>query len=270
VRFALVDNGSLEPAAHLHLRRVAAAITNRAGLMVEPASWRHSDRIDPIELGGIPAATLGPWLRTRAEQGERDFLIIPFLVSPRGAIGTALRLELDGLRAQLRLRRVAMTDGLDGSDALEKIAAGRITEIIESRRLVRPAVIAVDHGGPSARSAEFRNEIATRIRARLGPQICRLAGASMEGTQYPHNHPLLAALLETPGFDTGDVVIAPLFLSPGRHAGPGGDIATICQTAEERKDAALRCHITELPGVHPLAVAALSEGLVEAVAARPG
>ena len=47
---ALIDNGSLEPAATLNLRRVAAALTANVGVLVHPVSWKHSDRIAPAEL----------------------------------------------------------------------------------------------------------------------------------------------------------------------------------------------------------------------------
>jgi hypothetical protein len=53
-----------------------------------------------------------------------------------------------------------------------------------------------------------------------------------EGDEYVFNEPLLATCLGTPPFDAGEVVVALQFLSPGRHAGPGGDVATICAEAE--------------------------------------
>ena len=49
----------------------------------------------------------------------------------------------------------------------------------------------------------------------------------MEGEEHAHNHPLLADQLRTEGWNQGDLVVAPLFLSPGRHAGPDGDVAEI-------------------------------------------
>jgi sirohydrochlorin ferrochelatase len=61
--------------------------------------------------------------------------------------------------------------------------------------------------------------------------------------------------LRQPIFNRGDVILAPLFLSPGRHAGPGGDLAQICAAASSR------CHFTELVGTHPLAVTALADAL---------
>jgi len=80
----------------------------------------------------------------------------------------------------------------------------------------------------------------------------------------------LSAALAAPGFASGDVVIAPLFLSPGRHAGPGGDLAGIARRAQAHSPG-LRCHFTDLVGSHPMATDALSDALAAALgaAARP-
>ncbi len=87
----------------------------------------------------------------------------------------------------------------------------------------------------------------------LGSEIEPLAAASMEGAHPP----LLADQLRAPVSIGRDVVVAPLFLSPGRHAGADGDVAQIC--ARVRR--ALRCHLTELVGTHPLAIEALAARL---------
>ncbi len=47
---ALIDNGSLQPAAHRQLRRLAAALSVRSGIRVDPVSWKYSDRIPPAAL----------------------------------------------------------------------------------------------------------------------------------------------------------------------------------------------------------------------------
>ena len=79
-----------------------------------------------------------------------------------------------------------------------------------------------------------------------------VAPASMErrdGEAYAFNEPLLEKLLDQPGWDTGKVIVSMLFLSPGRHAGPGGDIAHICRAAEQRHPG-LRTCMTGLVGDH--------------------
>ena len=101
--------------------------------------------------------------------------------------------------------------------------------------------------------------------AEIGP----LAAASMEGAEFAHNQPLYADQLAQRGFNRGDIVIAPLFLSPGRHAGPQGDLAQIARAASARSAAdgpparLLRCHFTDLIGTHPRVVDVLADALRE-------
>ena len=50
-----------------------------------------------------------------------------------------------------------------------------------------------------------------------------------EGAEYDFNDPLLESLLsEVAENGCREVVLAQLFLSPGRHAGKGGDLDEIC------------------------------------------
>jgi hypothetical protein len=263
---ALIDNGSLEPAAHLNLRRTADALAARTGQAVHAVSWRHSDRIPRASLGGAPAATLIPWVLARLADGEREFLFIPFLISPQGAIASSLRRDLEMLRREEGDFSYSFTRGLADSDQvgdLAGIVVARIRETIALRGLARPAVIVVDHGGPERRSAELRDRIAAETRGLLGDEIGVLSAASMEapeGPEFAFNRPLFAEQLAAPDFSGGDVVIMPLFLSPGRHAGPGGDLERIARAAEARNPG-LKCAFCELVGTHPLALEALARGV---------
>lgn len=268
---ALIDNGSLEPAATRNLRAVAAALSRRAGVPVHAVSWKHSDRIAPDELDGVRAHTLAPFVRAQLERGEREFVFVPFFISAQGAIGSALRGDLEKLQREAGAATAgddfasaaftfAFTEGLATRGAIPTIIAARIRETITARALSRPPVLLVDHGGPSPASAAVRDEVAAEVRARLAAEIGPLEATSMEGEAYAHNRPLLFDALTMPDFEHGDVVIAPLFLSPGRHAGPKGDLAQIARIAEDRSST-LRCHFTELVGTHPRAAEALAEAL---------
>jgi hypothetical protein len=264
MRIALLDNGSLEPASHRNLRAVAAAVAARTGLVVEAVSWRHSDRIPAEELDGAPAPALLPWMRARLREGEREFVFLPFFISGEGAIATAVRSDLETLRRAGAGFAYAFTAGLAPADETggEIVAAG-VRETIAARALRRPAVVVVDHGGPVRASAILRDRVAALARDRLGDAVSAVAAASLEspdGPDFAFNQPLLAAQLGYPGFDRGDVVVAPLFLSPGRHAGPDGDLAQIARAAEARWPG-LRCHFTGLVGRHPLAAGALARNL---------
>ena len=296
---ALIDNGSLEPAAHRNLRTVAAALSARVGVNVAAVSWKHSDRIPPRAFlgaatgdliasidGAAPiearsdspngAWTLAPFIRAQVALGQRDFLFVPFFISAQGAIGSALRGDLEKLRAELGHFEFAFADSLAARGALPEIVAARICETILDKNLSRPAVIIVDHGGPSAVSAALRDQIAASVRVLVSPEIGPLAAASMEGGEHAHNRPLLADALALPAFARGDVVIAPLFLSPGRHAGPNGDLARIARAASpepvERaagRATPLRCHFTELVGTHPAVIDTLAAALRDALTPTP-
>ena len=81
----------------------------------------------------------------------------------------------------------------------------------------------------------MRDRLAKRLAAQLGDEVSAVAPCSMErreGSQYDFNEPLLEKLLRRPLWRDGPVVVSMLFLQPGRHAGEGGDVATICARAE--------------------------------------
>jgi sirohydrochlorin ferrochelatase len=264
-KVVLVDNGSLEPAAHAGLRAAAAAIGRLLGLRVEAVSWRHSDRIPGEALEGRPAQTLAPWIRAEVAAGEREFLFIPFFISPQGAIGSALRGDLGRLQEETGGFGFSFTRGLSDGGALAGVVAERIRETAAASGLRRPAVIMVDHGGPVRASSEVRNRVADEVRAQLGEAIASLTAASMEspdGAGFEFNRPLLADALAE--LHSGDLLIAPLFLLPGRHAGPGGDLVRIAHEAQARAPD-LRCHFAGLVGSHPAAIEALAGGVAHAL-----
>lgn len=264
---ALIDNGSLEPAAHRGLRVLAAALGRATDTDVHAVSWKHSDRIAAADLDGTPAWTLATFIPQMHALGQREFLFVPLFLSAQGAIGSALRRDLEKLRADLGDFKFHFTDGLAASGVLPAILAGRIREILAAAKLARPPVVLVDHGGPSAASAALRDHLGTDIRSLLGREIGPLAVASMEG-EHP---PLLADQLRDPALAGRDVIVALLFLLPGRHAGPGGDIAQICAAASapeahpgakaDTRPAGPRPHLTDLIAHHPLALEALTAAL---------
>lgn len=267
MKIALIDNGSLEPAAHAALRDAARAIGEKAGVAVEAVSWKHSDRIPAASLHGGPAQTLAPWVRAQVTAGEREFLFVPFFISPQGAIGSSLRADLVTLQRETGGFAFSFAAGLADGTALEEIVADRVQQAIARRGLMRPAVVIVDHGGPSAASAAVRDRVADAARARLGRGVASVSPASMEspdGPEFAFNRPLLADALEAPALADVAVLIAPLFLSPGRHAGPAGDLERIARAAQERAPQ-MRCHFTELVGSHPIAIETLAAALVRAL-----
>jgi hypothetical protein len=267
MKIALVDNGSLEPAAHTGLRAAAAAIGARSEVPVEAVSWRHSDRIPSYALEGGPGLTLVAWVRDHVAAGEREFLFIPFFISPQGAIGSSLRKDLLALQGELGGFEFSFSGGLAADAPMAEIVADRVRQASTAAGLVRPPVIVVDHGGPTRASAEVRDRVANAARARLAGEVGRLTAASMEspdGPEFEFNRPLLAEALLSPDLDSGDLIVAPLFLSPGRHAGSGGDLFRIAREAEVTRPG-LRCHFAGLVGTHPLAIEHLASSLARAL-----
>lgn len=244
---ALIDNGSLEAASHLRLRALASALSDQTGAPVHAVSWKHSDRVPAASLGGKPGETLAPFVRRHMAAGERSFLFVPFFVSPQGAIGSALRRDLDLLQTETGGFDFNFTTGLADGGALAPIIAERVREVSPATVPDAPIVL-VDHGGPSSASAGLRDRVATDAAALLRRPV---HPCSMEGDHPPR----LADLLSAPGFAHREVIVAQLFLSPGRHAGPGGDIEEICHSSSAR------CHRTALVGDHPRAAAILSSAI---------
>lgn len=80
------------------------------------------------------------------------------------------------------------------------------------------------------------------------------------GAEFDFNGPLLADVLEdlARADSGGPVILARLFLAPGRHAGPGGDIAQICAALAEAHPS-FRIHPTALVGEHPGLIAILAD-----------
>ncbi len=250
----LVDNGSLRPAATLNLRRVAAALSQKLNEPVLAASLLHSNKIPPEQLGGDAATTLGPLAEQCAEAGATELVIVPFFFGASRALTGYLPERMATLQArfpQVRVRvAMPLVDELGGNDLrLARLLADNVREQLVPG--AKPRVALVDHGSPIPEVTAVRNRLAGQLSVLLGDEVACVAAASMErreGEAYRFNEPLLEGLLDRPEF-RGPVVLAMLFLSPGRHAGEGGDIAEICQAAAERHPA-LEVVSSKLVGEH--------------------
>ncbi len=266
-RCYLIDNGSLRPAATLNLRRLATGLSERSGLEVLPVSLLHSNKADFAELDNKPAEIFEPRFEADLIAGERDFLVVPLFFGPTRAITDFLQVRALQQRKNhpdFRLRIAPfLYSGEEASDRpLVRILAEQVRETIRKRQLRGAPVVLVDHGSPVEAVTTVRNALASEVARELGGEAKSVVPASMErreGEQYAFNEPLLERQLDTAGYNRGDVIISMLFLSPGRHGGPEGDIAQICGEAEKRNPG-LRTHMTPLVGEHP--------GMVEILEAR--
>ena len=256
----LVDNGSLEPAATLALRGLAAQLSSRIGRTVEPVSLLHSSGIDPKKLGGHPAEILVPALEQRLARGQNEFILLPLFFGPSRALTDYFPENLARLRKKYPQLKVRVASPLyaAGDGRLAQILADNVAPHLGTE----PARVAlVDHGSPVAEVTAVRNELAQQLAARLGSRVLAVAPCSMErraGAEYDFNDPLLAALLDTPPWTTGRVIVAMQFLLPGRHAGPEGDVAQLCHQAQA-KHPQLQTPLTGLVGTHPLLLEILAD-----------
>ncbi len=261
---ALLDNGSLRPAATLALRSTAAALGARLGRAVAPVSLLHSAKIPAAELDGVAAETFGLWLRRVAEAGATEVVVVPHFLGPSRALTEYLPervAKLGETWPELRVR-VARALGEDGAGVgvLAQVLEDRVRERIAVGPGTAAAVAVVDHGSPEPLVTAVRDAVAARLCERLAGAVQAVAPCSMErrqGDEYAFADPLLEVLLDRPPFDSGRVVAAMLFLAPGRHAGPAGDVAQICRAAEARHPG-LQVEMTELLGGDPRIVELLA------------
>lgn len=258
----LMDNGSLEPAATLRLRELAAALAGAIGERVEPISLLHASAIPAERLGGVAAEIFEPAVARRAAQGRRRFLVVPLFFGPSRALTEYLPGRVGHLRRS--------APGLEVRVAAPLFADHdpRLAEIIaEHVKAAGPAgrVALVDHGSPVRAVTEVRNRLAAQLQALLGGDV-KVAPASMERrpeAEFAFGEPLLESLLTMPGWNAGEVTVAMQFLLPGRHAGPDGDVAQICRRAEAASRG-LRTRMTRLVAEHPRLVDILADRWREA------
>lgn len=265
-RCLLFDNGSLRPESTIALRGVAQRLQAALGVEVKGVSLRHSDLIPPADVGGVPAQLLEPALGAWLAAGGGRVVVLPLFFGPSAALVVHLPQRLERLCRKhpgmdVRLGRWLVDPSATGDVRIASMLADRVRAVIADCALDHPQVVMVDHGSPRREVIEVRDFLAGQLATVLGGSIGRLAGASMErrpGADYDFCEPLLASVLRRPPFCHGPVVVAQQFFSPGRHAGPGGDVAAICAAAENEQPR-LRTYPTELLGADPRLVEVLAD-----------
>jgi sirohydrochlorin ferrochelatase len=268
----LVDNGSLAPAATLRLRAVSAALADKIGQPVASVSLLHSSGVPADQLDGVPAEILTPALAARLAHGRHEFVIVPAFFGSSAALTEYIPTSV------AQLRRIFPQLAVRLAPPLFDPADDRLAQILaEHVRATGPAVggpprrvALVDHGSPARSVTAVRDLLAVQLAAVLGDDFV-VAPASMErreGAEYDFAEPLLATLLRRPGWNSDEVIIALQFLLPGRHAGPGGDVARICREAEAA-GTGLHTRMTPLVGEHPRLVEILADRWRVGDASRP-
>lgn len=258
----LVDNGSLAAAATRQLRVVAGALAQKIGRPVAPVSLLHSAAVPVAELDGVPAEIFESAIARRLKEGHPGFLVVPLFFGPSRALTDYLPERV----AQLRLQHPELHVGV--APVLFEANDGRLAQIMADhvRSAAQPPaggirrIALVDHGSPVAAVTAVRDALARQLAQLLGAGAV-VGACSMErreGRAYDFNEPLLASLLARDGWNRGNVTVAMQFLLPGRHAGPSGDVAKICQKAMAAQPG-LQTQLTPLVGEHPQLVEILAD-----------
>ncbi|NCC28186.1 MAG: cobalamin biosynthesis protein CbiX [Gammaproteobacteria bacterium] len=258
----LIDNGSKRADATLSLRRIASGLADRLGETVHPVSLLHSDRIPPSALHGQAADTFEPFLRRRLSEDARRFLILPLFFGPSRAIGDYVPERIAALQEergpfQVRIAR-ALCPLPEGEPELVEILLEHIHEAAAEQGIAPRRILLVDHGSPIPTVTEVRRWLASQLAQRLADDSgtgVALGEAVMErrsGAEYDFNGELLEDRLRALAAEdiSTPVILSMLFLSPGRHAGPGGDITEICASVE-RDHPGFHVHPSALVGSHP-------------------
>jgi sirohydrochlorin ferrochelatase len=249
----LFDNGSLRAASTLSLRRIAGWLRVRLdGTDVRAVSLLHSSAIDATELEGEPAELLEPALAAAVARGENDFVLLPLFFGPSAALTDYVPERLQALRKKFPDLRVRVARWLVDITAVDdtsmaNILAGGVRRAAADVGWSRPKVVLVDHGSPQRGVAAVRNFLGEQMQPLLGGEVTVASMERRPEPEFAFTEPLLAGLLRSKNFSQGDVVVALQFLSPGRHAGPGGHIAAICAGAM-RAQPGLRIVSTGLVG----------------------
>lgn len=254
--FLLSDNGSRRAAAAELLASRARDLGERVGVEVHPVPLFHSPSDDVL--------TLSRYLSEQYSRGRHRFAVLPLFLGPSRALSRGIPRILDELRPDCPELVVEVGAPLYRE---EEEGGGALADLLESA--VRdqlgegppPPVVLVDHGSPAPAVTAVRDRLAACLHERLGSAVQGVAPASMErrpGPEYAFSDPLLEDILREPAY-TGEVVLSMLFLGPGRHAGPGGDVDQILE--DLRRDVPTqRVRRTTLVGEHP--------GLVDLLARR--
>lgn len=259
----LVDNGSRRADSTLNLRRLAAELSERSGVLVHPVSLQHSDRVPADRLDGVPAEVFAAFVGRTIEQGQRRFVVLPLFFGPSRALTEFIPEQvarLESLHGRIDMRQA---DVLCPLPAGEPKLVDILLDNVQQANRSADRIIVVDHGSPIPQVTAVRHWLAEAMRKRIDPSVAveEAVMERREGRDYDFNGQLLAQRLDCA---SGDVVVAMLFLSPGRHAGEGGDIAEICADAEA-SNPGLKVTASALVGEHPLLVDILLQRLESAV-----
>lgn len=238
---------------------------------MDAVSARFADRVNARELEGRAADVLPKWLdRLSKEARPPPIVLLPLLIGPSDTLLKALpaAARASGLDVDISPSLVCLCPALTKPDAsgAADFAAMLQDRLQESGYTGSEHVILCDHGSPVSRVAAAREAVRVQLAKRLGTEVAGCCMERREGPEYDFNGLLLEdALAALPQGACARVAL--LFLQEGKHAGAGGDIASIVATAlEKRPD--LTVFTTKVLAGHPTLISLLFLRLSMAVPLR--
>jgi nucleoside-diphosphate-sugar epimerase/sirohydrochlorin ferrochelatase len=259
----VLDNGSVRARATISLRNIASRLQARLGsnIKVVPVSARWSNRVDPKELDGRPAELLSDAVDRLKRQGIYRFVLVPLFFGPSKTI----RSFIPKIMSEKKDIDWSLADELCGGLwwcrdlRVARILCERSLQcMMHNSSLRNVTVLVVDHGSPSLEVTSARNRVADQVKSMLQMEVASstnliVRACSMErrpGPKYAFADPLLEHVLENEKLCRDRLVIlALMFVSPGKHAGKHGDISEIVSNSS---CASKHVVITNLVGTHPL------------------
>jgi sirohydrochlorin ferrochelatase len=252
-RVYLVDNGSLEAATTLSLRQLSQKVSELIGHEVHPVSVLHSNKVSAELLANRPAQIFSEAVQEAAKDGIKTIIILPLFLGPSLAITEFIPQQFK-MYAQQNMQCIVANTLYSSDGDLCTILIDNLKAT--SWKNNKSTVLLCDHGSPVPEVTEVRNQLAKEIRERLKLDSSHLIACSMErrdGDKYAFNDPLLETALSQVSHHA---IILMQFLLPGRHAGPQGDVAEIC---EKNCPTNVTWELSPLIGTHPSLQALLAK-----------
>jgi len=263
----ITDNGSYRPESTFSLRSLAERLGERVEHKIHAVSLLHSTKIDPEKLEGVPAEIFEPFIKKRKKEGINKFHVTPMFFGPSAAIKEYLLQRIEALKSGWEELEVyvapCVVEPLDPEDTrMAQILVDHVYKAKAEEGYETPSVALVDHGAPRKTVTDVRNHLAEQMRQLLPvdifPHVSPCSMERREGEEYAFNEPLLERVIGEEGYQK-EVIISMLFASPGRHAGPDGDVWEICADAAAEHNG-LSWKMTDLCAQH--------EGLIDLLAER--
>lgn len=182
----VLNTGSLRPEPFLDLRKICFQLSSlsmdtAAGEYARfiPASCRHSNKIDPSLLHGVPAETLNMALKRAMKEGFTEIHIIPMFFGPSKTLETfvpeqvnRIISELDAVDVEVHISSAMVTES-DNSVARILMDKINMLPIRQNNQCITPEarVFVIDHGTPSPSVHLCREIVGNQLREMLGKTV---------------------------------------------------------------------------------------------------